>query len=310
MASEQTPLYLARTAWSRSVATPLLRFLRAETGGALILFVATLAALVWANVDAASYASTWGTRLTIRLGSAQISQDLRHWVNDGLMVVFFFVVGLEARREFDIGELRERRRVVIPVVGGVGGMLVPIAIFLAFNVGHSSASGWGAAMSTDTAFALGMLALVGPRISGRLRAFMLTVVVVDDLVGILVIATVYTHHLALAAFLVALLTFAAVLAVKRLGVRIRLLYVALAAVMWVAVYESGIDPVVVGLAMGLISYAYTATRSDLRRPSSRARRGSPSSLRSHRMSCSRRSSTPGRAISWSRSLRSPTRASS
>ena len=267
MASEQTPLYLARTAWSRSVATPLLRFLRAETGGALILFVATLAALVWANVDAASYASTWGTRLTIRLGSAQISQDLRHWVNDGLMVVFFFVVGLEARREFDIGELRERRRVVIPVVGGVGGMLVPIAIFLAFNVGHSSASGWGAAMSTDTAFALGMLALVGPRISGRLRAFMLTVVVVDDLVGILVIATVYTHHLALAAFLVALLTFAAVLAVKRLGVRIRLLYVALAAVMWVAVYESGIDPVVVGLAMGLISYAYTATRSDLERAS-------------------------------------------
>ncbi len=202
MASEQTPLYLARTAWSRSVATPLLRFLRAETGGALVLFVATLAALVWANVDAASYASTWGTRLTIRLGSAQISQDLRHWVNDGLMVVFFFVVGLEARREFDIGELRERRRVVIPVVGGIGGMLVPIAIFLAFNVGRSSASGWGAAMSTDTAFALGMLALVGPRISGRLRAFMLTVVVVDDLVGILVIATVYTHHLVLAAFLV------------------------------------------------------------------------------------------------------------
>jgi len=142
---------------------------------------------------------------------------------------------------------------------------VPIAIFLAFNAGRPSAHGWGTAMSTDTAFALGMLALVGPRISGRLRAFMLTVVVVDDLFGIVVIATVYTHHLAVIAFVVALATFALVIALRALHIGFGALYAVLAAVMWVAVYESGIDPVVVGLAMGLLTYAYAAARTDLER---------------------------------------------
>ena len=120
--------------------------------------------------------------------------DLRHWVNSGLMAFFFFVVGLEARREFDIGELRERRRVTLPLVAGLGGMVVPVLIYLAFNAGHGSAHGWGTAMSTDTAFALGMLALVGPRFPERLRSFMLTVVVVDDVAALVVIATVYTGH--------------------------------------------------------------------------------------------------------------------
>jgi len=267
MASDDSSLYLARTAWSRSVATPLLRFLRTETGGAVVLLAATLAALAWANADPSAYRDVWTTRLEIRIASSGISQDLRHWVNDGLMVLFFFVVGLEARREFDIGELRERRRLVVPLCAGIGGMIVPIAIFLAVNAGHSSAAGWGSAMSTDTAFALGMLALVGPRISGRLRAFILTVVVVDDLVGIVVIATVYTHHLALAAFAVALGVFAAVLALRALRFGFGLLYAALGAVMWVAVYESGIDPVVVGLAMGLLTFAYATARSDLERAS-------------------------------------------
>ena len=268
MATEGTPLYLARTAWSRNVATPLLRFLRTETGGALVLLAATIVALAWANADYASYTGVWDTHLTIRLGSSAIGQSLRGWINDGLMVIFFFVVGLEARREFDIGELRERRRLVVPLAGGIGGMLVPIAIFLAFNLGHSSANGWGAAMSTDTAFALGMLALVGPRISGRLRAFMLTVVVVDDIVGIVVIATVYTHHLAVSAFLIGVGAFAAVLCLRALGLRVRLIYLGLAVLMWGAAYESGIDPVVVGLVMGLLNYAYTASRSDLERASS------------------------------------------
>ncbi|MGD0197209.1 MAG: Na+/H+ antiporter NhaA [Solirubrobacteraceae bacterium] len=265
MSGEDTSLYLARTAWSRNVATPLLRFMRTETGGALILLAATLAALIWANADFGSYNSAWTTHLAIRVGTDGIDQELRQWVNDGLMVLFFFVVGLEARREFDIGELRERRRVVMPLLAGIGGMLVPIAIFLAFNAGRPSAHGWGTAMSTDTAFALGMLALVGPRISGRLRAFMLTVVVVDDLFGIVVIATVYTHHLAVIAFVVALATFALVIALRALHIGFGALYAVLAAVMWVAVYESGIDPVVVGLAMGLLTYAYAAARTDLER---------------------------------------------
>jgi Na+/H+ antiporter NhaA len=258
-------IYSARTAWSRNAATPLLRTLRTETGGAVILLAAAVAALVWANIDYGSYRSVWATQLSVRVGSHGISQDLRHWVNDGLMVLFFFVVGLEARREFDIGELRERRRFVVPLLAGISGMLVPVGIYLAFNAGTRSAHGWGAAMSTDTAFALGMLALVGPRISGRLRAFMLTVVVVDDLVALVVIATVYTRHVALVAAVVALGTFALTLAVRAVGVRRGAVYAALGLVMWVAVFKSGVDPVIVGLALGLLTVAFTAERGDLER---------------------------------------------
>jgi Na+/H+ antiporter NhaA len=248
-----------------------MRTLRTETGSAVILLFAAIAAIAWANIDYGSYHAVWATRLSIRVGSDGISQSLRLWVNNGLMVFFFFVVGLEARREFDIGELRERRRFVVPLLCGIGGMLVPIGIYLAFNAGTPSADGWGAAMSTDTAFALGMLALVGPRVSGRLRAFMLTVVVVDDLVALVVIATVYTHQVALSAALVALTAFAAVLAVRALSVGFGLVYLVLGLVMWVAVFESGIDPVIVGLAMGLLTVAFTAARSDLERATDRFR---------------------------------------
>ncbi|MGH3049311.1 MAG: Na+/H+ antiporter NhaA, partial [Gaiellaceae bacterium] len=186
------PVAGGRTAWARSVETPLRSFLRTETGGAAILLGATLAALVWTNADAASYERVWSTGLSIRVGGHGIEQDLRHWLNGGLMALFFFVVGLEARREFDMGELRDRRRLVLPLAAGIGGMLVPVAIYLAANAGRGSAHGWGTAMSTDTAFALGMLALVGPHFPDRLRAFVLTVVVVDDLVALVVIATVYS----------------------------------------------------------------------------------------------------------------------
>src|ERR1700692_258995 len=152
-----------RTAWARSLETPLRRFLRTEIGSAAVLLAATLVALAWVNIDAGSYERLWQTMLSIDVGGSGVALDLRQWVNSGLMTLFFFVIGLEARREFDLGELRQRRRVALPVLAGLGGMAVPIAIFLAFNAGHSSAHGWGVAMSTDTAFALGMLALVGPR---------------------------------------------------------------------------------------------------------------------------------------------------
>src|SRR5436190_15799022 len=162
--------FTGRTAWARNLETPLREFLRTETGGAAVLLAATIAALAWVNVDASSYDSFWSTKLSIGLGSAEVSLDLREWVNSGLMTFFFFVVGLEARREFDLGELRERRRFALPVFAAVGGMGVAIALFLAFNAGRPSAHGWGTVMSTDTAFALGLLALVGPRFSERLRA--------------------------------------------------------------------------------------------------------------------------------------------
>jgi Na+/H+ antiporter NhaA len=254
-----------RTAWSRNVGTPLREFLGTETGSAIFLLAATIAALVWVNVDASSYASVWSADLSIRVGSAGISQDVQHWVNDGLMTFFFFVVGLEARREFDMGELRERRRFALPLLAGLGGMAVPVGIYLAINAGHSSTHGWGTAMSTDTAFALGVLTLVGPRLSGRLRAFMLTVVVVDDVVALLVIAAVFTSNVSAAALAVAAGILVAVLVFRYLGSRRGLLYAALGAAMWVAVYESGVDPVIVGLVMGLLTYAYPAARVDLER---------------------------------------------
>jgi len=254
-----------RTAWSRNVGTPLREFLGTETGSAVVLLAATIAALAWVNVDASSYGDVWSTELSIRIGGAGLSQDVQHWVNDGLMTFFFFVVGLEARREFDMGELRERRRFALPLLAGLGGMAVPIGIYLAINAGHASAHGWGTAMSTDTAFALGVLILVGPQLSGRLRAFMLTVVVVDDIVALLVIATVYTTKLTAVPLAAAGGLLLVVLAVRFLGVRQGLVYVVLGAAMWVAVFKSGVDPVIVGLVMGLLTYAYPAARVDLER---------------------------------------------
>jgi Na+/H+ antiporter NhaA len=236
-----------------------------------VLLAGAVAALVWANVDSSSYEHVWRTTLSIKLGGGEVAQDLRNWVNSGLMALFFFVVGLEARREFDLGELRERRRVALPTLAGLGGMAVPILIYLAFNLGHDSARGWGVAMSTDTAFALGMLALVGPRFPDRLRAFMLTVVVVDDIVAILVIATVYTDHVAAAALLAAIGLFALMLVIRALGVQRGVPYAVVGAAVWVALFKSGVDPVVVGLAMGIVTYAYPAARSDLEEASKRFR---------------------------------------
>jgi Na+/H+ antiporter NhaA len=253
------------------VQTPLREFLRTETGGAAVLLAAAVAALVWVNVDRSSYESLWETTVSIEVGGTGVSLEVREWVNSGLMTFFFFVLGLEARREFDLGELRERRRFALPLLAGIGGMAVAVAIYLVFNVGRSSAHGWGIAMSTDTAFALGLLALVGPRFPDRLRAFMLTVVVVDDILALVVIATVYTDAVTVSALLVAGGLFGAVLVAKALRVRVGLIYFALGAGIWVALLESGVEPIVVGLAMGLLAYAYPAARSDLERATERFR---------------------------------------
>ena len=237
----------------------------------MFLLAAAVAALVWVNVDASSYNSLWRTTLSIDLGGAGVALDLRQWVNSGLMTFFFFVLGLEARREFDLGELRERRRFALPLLAGIGGMALAVAIYLAFNAGRSSAGGWGIAMSTDTAFALGLLALVGPRFPDRLRAFMLTVVVVDDIVALVVIATVYTESLRVVPLLAAVVLFGAVLVLRSVPVRVGLVYFVLGVGAWVGLLKSGVEPVVVGLAMGLLVYAFPAERSSLERATERFR---------------------------------------
>ncbi len=260
------------TAWSRNMRTPLREFLRTETGGAAVLLGAALAAVVWANVDAGSYERVWTATLSIRVGGGEIAMPLRGWIDSGLMTFFFFVVGLEARREFDLGELRDRRRSLVPLLAGGGGIVAAIGIYLAFNAGRDSAHGWGAAMSTDTAFALGLLAVVGPRHLDRLRAFLLTLLVVDDIVALVVIATVYTDHLRVTPLLLGLIPFAGFLVMRHFRLRIGIALLALVVVEWICVYESGVDPLVVGLVTGLLVFAFPPPRPTLERASDTFRR--------------------------------------
>src|SRR5919199_5419886 len=253
-----------RTAWARNLAAPVRDFLATETGGATVLLGATLAALVWANSPwPDSYESAWGTELSIRLGGAGIAMDLRGWINEGLMTFFFLVVGLEAKRELALGQLRERRRLVLPVAAALGGMALPVLIFLAFNGGGPNAHGWGAAMSTDTAFALGLLALAAPG-GTRLRVRLLTLAVVDDLVALLVIATVYTSDVRVLPLAIAAGLLAVLVVLRWAPVRWRIRATAVAGVaMWVALLESGVDPVISGLLVGLVTSAYQPARTDL-----------------------------------------------
>jgi Na+/H+ antiporter NhaA len=264
-AEASSSYYSGRTAWARNLAAPVRDFLSTETGSAIVLLAATCAALVWSNVPGAHYESVWSTKLSIELGGSGVATDLRHWVNEGLMTFFFLVVGLEAKREFDVGDMRERRRLAVPVLAALGGMAVPVAIFLAINAGGAGAHGWGAAMSTDTAFALGALALLTPRAATRLRVFLLTLAVVDDLGALVVIATAYTRQVSISALLVAIGLFAALLALRFAPAWRRQLAVLIGIALWVAMFKSGIDPVIAGLAAGLVTSAYPPSREDLER---------------------------------------------
>ncbi|HEY8788917.1 MAG TPA: Na+/H+ antiporter NhaA [Actinopolymorphaceae bacterium] len=251
------------TLWTRQLTAPLRSFLRTESGSAGVLVAAIVAALVWSNLDPGSYESLWRTSLSIRLGDLGVTRELRTWVNSGLMTFFFLVVGLEARREIDLGDLRDRRRFVLPVLAGVAGMVIPVAIYLAVNHGGAGAHGWGVAMSTDTALALGLIALLGREASDRTRVFLLTVFVVDDLVALVVIAVVYSDHIEILPLGIAVAVFAILLAALALRLNQPVVYVLLGIVMWAALLTSGVDPVVAGLAIGLAASAYTPTRGKL-----------------------------------------------
>jgi Na+/H+ antiporter NhaA len=252
----------ARTAWTRRL-VPVREFVATENASALILLLATVAALVWANSPwSASYESLWHTEVALRFGDAVLSLDLRHWINDGLMAFFFFVVGLEIRREFDMGELRERRRVATPVLAAVGGMVAPALIYLAINAGEPTARGWGIAMGTDTAFALGILTLVGGA-TPRVRTFLLTLVIVDDIVALLVIALAYTDDLSWEALGVAVGLFGVVLVLRAAGVRHGVPYFLVGLAMWIATLASGVHATIAGVAVGLLASAYPPSRDAL-----------------------------------------------
>src|SRR6516165_6715887 len=258
-------LFSGRTIWHNK--TALRDFLRTETGSASVLAGATVAALAWANVSVSSYDRVWGTELAVSVGRSGMTLDLREFVNSGLMALFFLVVGLEARREFDVGELRVRSRLALPVAVGLGGMIVPIGIYLIANAGRPSAHAWGTTMATDTAFALGALALVGRRLPDRVRTYLLTFSVVDDLAGIAIIAIVYSEQIKVGPLLAGIGLLAVVVLIRARGVRYGPAYALIGIAAWVAFFKSGVDPVVVGLVLGLLSYAHPATRASLEQAS-------------------------------------------
>ena len=264
---DTTGPFSGRTAWVRRMETPLRVFLRTETGSASVLAGATVLALIWANISYASYEKFWATKLSVLVGSSGVTLDLREFVNSGLMAFFFLVVGLEARREFDVGELRIRSRLTLPLLVGLTGMAVPIVIYLIANAGQPAMHAWGMAMSTDTAFALGALALVGRRLPDRVRTYLLTFSVVDDLGGLVVIAVAYSASIHVVPLLFGFGFIGVVLLLRARGYRNGAAYLLVGVAAWVAFLKSGVDPIVVGLTLGLLTYAYPAPRASLEQAS-------------------------------------------
>ncbi|HEY6889891.1 MAG TPA: Na+/H+ antiporter NhaA [Solirubrobacter sp.] len=240
-------------------------YLHDETGGAVVLASAAIAALLWANISPSTYASVWETHFAIVIGHHELAADLRGWINEGLMTLFFLVVGLEAKRELDLGELRERTRLAIPVVASLGGMVTAAALYLAINAGGDGAVGWGAAVSTDTALALGALSLLTRGRAIRLRVFLLTVVVIDDLAALLVIALGYSENISVMALAVAIGLFGVLLALRWAGSWRGPAAVLVGIGIWFAMFESGVDAVIAGLAIGLVTSAYPPPRDQLER---------------------------------------------
>lgn len=228
----------------------LVEFLGTETASAVVLLAATVAALGWANVGG-SYATFWSHEVTLGAGSLARTLSRTEWVNEGLMTLFFFVVGLEIKRELVVGDLRDRRRAALPVVAAVGGMVVPAAVYLAIHGGK----GWGIPMATDIAFALGAFALVAGRHAPRLRVFLLTLAVVDDLGAIAVIAVISSHGIDRLALLLAFGLVAVMLAMRRLGVAAIAAYALPAFLFWACVLASGVHATLAGVVLGFLTPA-------------------------------------------------------
>jgi Na+/H+ antiporter NhaA len=224
-----------------------------EAGGSALLLVATVVALAWANSPwSGSYFSFWSTQASIGVGDLELTLDLRHWVNDAAMALFFLVVGLEITREITVGELRDRRNVAAPALGALGGLMVPAAIYLAVNHSGPASAGWGIVMSTDTAFVLGILALFGPRCPDRLRLFLLTLAIVDDIGAITVMALFYTHDVNATALAVAAVLVAVLLGLRWAGIWRLTPYVLVGVALWLAVQASGVHPTLAGVLVGLL----------------------------------------------------------
>ncbi len=230
-------------------------FVSVEALGGALLLVSTVVAFAWVNAAGGSYEDVWGRQLTLGWGPFALSDDIRHWVNDGLMTVFFFVVGLEIKRELVCGELRDRRSASLPVVAAIGGMVVPAVLYAAVNAGGPGSGGWAIPMATDIAFAVVVLAVLGSRISNGLKLFLLSLAIVDDIGAILVIAVFYSDGIAVAWLAGALAVLVVIVLAQRVGLRHPAIYVVPAVVLWVCTHESGVHATIAGVTLGLLTPA-------------------------------------------------------
>lgn len=238
------------------MARPLQGFLGIEAAGGLVLLAATVAALVWANSPWRQlYMDLFHTEMVVSVGGHVLQEDLTHWINDGLMAIFFLVVGMEIKQEVVSGELRDRRAAVLPAFAAVGGMVVPAALYLAINAGGPGVDGWGIPMATDIAFALGVVALLGSRVPPPLKVFLLTLAVVDDIGAIAVIAVFYTEAISWAWLGGAAAVLVVVVVFRRARVRYLPVYVGLGTVLWLCLFESGVHATLAGVSLGLLTPA-------------------------------------------------------
>lgn len=270
---ETGPVYIASNKpLARFVARPVREFLRVEAAGSILLMLAAVVALVWANSPwASSYDTLWHTHLTLDVGPLHLDESLQHWVNDALMVVFFFVVGLEIKYELVNGDLRDPRTAALPIVAAVGGMAVPALIYVALNPpGSEGASGWGIPMATDIAFAVGVLGVLGRRIPSAARLFLLTLAIVDDIGAILVIAVFYTSDLSLEWLAISIGLLLAMVVARLLRVWTVVVYAVLGVGVWFALLESGVHATLAGVAIGLLAPATPLLREEVARGHARA----------------------------------------
>ena len=235
------------------LSAPLRQFLATESGSALLMVSATVVALVWANSAwSGAYQALWATEGSVVLGDARLEMNLRHWINNGLMAVFFFVIGLEVRRDLSVGELTDRRRVVLPVLAGIGGIVLPALLYLLIAPDGEATRGWGVVIGTDTAFLLGALALVGPATATQLRVFLLTLTVVDDIAAVTIMGVVYSESIDISALIVAAAGIAVLAALGLGGVWRTWPYALVAVVVWVATVGSGLHASIAGMIAGLL----------------------------------------------------------
>lgn len=238
----------------RKIMRPLARFLEIESASGILLVLCTVVALAIANSPwSHNWESFWHTEIKLEAGSYVLKHSLVHWINDGLMTIFFFLVGLEIKREMVDGELRSFKKAALPIIAALGGMLVPAGIYLSLQAGQEGHRGWGIPMATDIAFAVGILTLLGQRVPAGLKIFLLALAIADDIGAIVVIALFYSSNLQVLALALAGVGLAVVLGMNRIGVRSIFAYTLVGIGIWLAMHHSGIHPTVAGVALGLVT---------------------------------------------------------